>query len=191
MIDVVIVVDKKSKILLELATKLKNILGASKEIKVEVGIWGLKEYEDNEPTISSSQRFIFLGENDISRLNKSSIDWKYAWKNHLYYGWIGSVAMLYVSEQAYTKAEMTEFKELIKKQKIEIKKLPEGSSSDDTGSVILGTTAMLVLPWFITIPLAIWAGTKVSEESENLLIAQYTYLVNEFILNGAIDWLKG
>jgi hypothetical protein len=185
---VVIVVDRKTEILLELATKLKNMLGASK--KCEVAIWGLKEYKDNEPTLTSSQRIIFLGKNDISRLNISSINWKYKWKNHLYYGWIGRIAMLYASEQSYTKTEIKEFKEMLKKQNVEIRKLPEGSSSGDTSSSILGVIALIVLPWWIKISLLIWAGNEVSSESKNLLMAQYSYLVNEFMLNGIDGYLK-
>ena len=188
MINIVIVVDKKAKIFLELAAKFKNVLDASK--KCEITILGLNEYKDIEPTLSPSQKIIFLGENDISCLNKNSINWKYEWKNHLYFGWNGPAAMLYASGQSYTKAEIKEFKEMLKKRNIEIKKLPEGSSSGNKGSVILGAVALIVLPFWITIPFSIWVGKKISSESKNLLTAQYSYLFNEFVLNGIDDYLK-
>jgi hypothetical protein len=181
--QVVIVVDKNSKTLLETAIKLKNIVGASK--KCETALWGLKEYKDNEPTLTSSQKIIFFGENEISRLNISSINWKYVWKN-LHYGWIGYVAMLYVSELSYSKIEMSEFKELCKKQNVEIKRMPEGSSSGDGGLIALGIIGFLLFPW-----LAIPALISSNEESNNLLTTQYSFLVNQFIMDGVDEYLKG
>lgn len=188
--DAIIVIDKKSKTLFEMATKLKNNLSALN--KWSFGLWGIKEYNDSAQALSSFQKFIFLGENEISQLNKSSIDWKYNWKN-LHYGWKGSVSMLYVSEQAYTEKEMKEFIELCKKQEIEIKKLPKGSSSSDTKYAVLAGTAYVLLPWFLKIPLAIKSiqlAKEVSDESRNLTDAQYSYLINEFILNGITEFLK-
>jgi hypothetical protein len=139
--------------------------------------------------MSSEQRIIFLGENVISSLNKSSINWKYVWKN-LHYGWIGSIAMIYVSEGAYTKTEMEEFKQLLKEQNVKSKKLPEGSSSDDMGYSILGAIALIVLPIWIKIPLSFWSASEVIGESKNLRSAQYSYLINEFLLNGINNYLK-
>lgn len=192
--QVVIVADEKSTLYTELGTELKNRLGASR--KCEAILWGLQQYRDNKATSLSSQNFIFIGENDASRPNVSSINWKYKW-NNLYYGWVGSIAMIDVEYQSYTKAQMNEFKNLCKRQEIEITKL---SATSDDGPVLPGfdnvangiASVLTVILAPVLLPFAVpWAIASVLKDDKALLKAQYSFLINEFLLHAVDEYLAG
>ena len=180
--DIIIVVDKKAEVEFELATKLKNLIGATG--KYRAVLWGLKEYSDNEPKLTSSQKIIFLGINSVSRRNESSIaQWKFQW-NNLRYGWIGNTAIITMTEHKnYSDAEFKKFQAMCESHKMKV-------SNETIADVMLGSlegkiAAAIVLP-ITLINLGISAVGEAYQSREN----QYTFLVNEFMLNGFSEYLN-
>jgi GTP-sensing pleiotropic transcriptional regulator CodY len=182
--QVIIVADEKSKLYTEVGTNLKNILGASK--KCETVLWGLKQYNDNKATITSSQKIIFIGENDASRHNISSIEWKYK-KLNMRYGWIGSVAMIQVLDNSLSKDELDIFKKMCNEQKNEVQKL---AKSNIAGNVAVGIAAAIVTG---AIGLAVFAVIKIvtsaTKAKSELLKKEYNYLITEFLVKDLVSFI--
>jgi GTP-sensing pleiotropic transcriptional regulator CodY len=182
--QVIIVADEKSKDYTEIGTNFKNVLGASK--KCETVLWGLKQYNDNKATITSSQKIIFIGENDASRHNISSIKWKYNRLN-MRYGWIGSVAMLQVMDNSLSKDELETFKKMCNEQKNEVEKL---AKSNIAGNVVVGIATAIVAG---AIGLAIFAVVKIVSSATKakieLLKKEYNYLITEFLIRDLVSFM--
>jgi len=188
---------------------LKNILSASGIY--EAVLWTVKQYTENEPNLTSSKKIIFIGENDVSKRNISSINWKFEAPN-MKYGWFGSVAMLTVGDKILSNAELKNFKEMCEEQTDNLKKGTEGISSSI--AKIIGMASLLpllapisIIAWPIAIaaikavPLMIMAApmvftykiaTKLIDEIKKLpeqKKEQYSYLINRFVLNDIDNYI--
>jgi len=181
-INLIVVADAKNAIEYEAATRLKNLLA---EIgRFEVALWDVSSYKQNQPTLKSSQRVVFIGENDASRPNISSINWKDERLN-MRYGWIGTVAMLQILPRTLDKGELEVFTGLCKQQSKEVK------AAKATGAVVGGIAAVVLLG---AIGLGIFGGfllvKKLLNDKNKLLKKQYNFLIGEFILYGIDNFIK-
>ena len=166
---------------------LKDILNDSNVF--ETALWTTKDYTDNEATLPSSQKFIFIGENEVSKRNFNTVEWKFE-KLHMKYGWIGSRALLMVDNIFFTKEESEEFNQLRGITNINF------TWSGDT------RTKPVVLPWqqnrFSLINLLIKSKKLTDREKNELkqaLLAQkkkqYHYLINYFVMKEVNPFLEG
>jgi hypothetical protein len=183
-----IVVDKNAKVETEIATKLRNILNATG--KCNSVLWGLKEYRDNEPILHSKQKVIFLGINEISRRNESSISqWKFQW-NNLRYGWIGNIAVITMTEHKnYSDDEFKIFKSMCEKHKIEVSNETLAEKLFDT-STLDGLVTTIIAHTVLSPIALINHAISAYDEAINSRDSQYTFLVNEFILSGFSEYFN-
>jgi hypothetical protein len=107
--SIIIVADKKGKAEMEAATKLQNMI--SKWGKCTAVLWDVKQYKGNADKISSAQKLIFVGLNEISARNLASIHWRCD-ELGMRYGWCGNSALLQVVPQTFRSVEWMELKEL-------------------------------------------------------------------------------
>jgi hypothetical protein len=158
---------------------LKNII--SKSGLYEAALWTTKHYSDNEPTITSSQKVIFIGENDVSKRNLSSVEWKFESPN-MKYGWIGSVALISVGNTLLSKNELKDFQQMCKIQKQEVKSEEFGVAGGIIigGAVLCGTVLFgLLAPIPIITSLIDYRVQKLNKQRKE----QYSYIINRFVLN--------
>jgi hypothetical protein len=166
---------------------LKNIISASGVY--EAALWTTKHYTDNEPTVTSSQKVIFIGENDVSKRNLSSIDWKFESPN-MKYGWIGSVALLTVGNTLLTKEELKNFKQICETQTNDVKKGNIGVAGGI--AVRIGATALfgLLSPiGLIALTTSIVLGINNAQKLAKQRKEQYSYLINHFILKNIDNYM--
>ena len=74
-----------------------DVIVGTKDGSIKVSVWLEKHYLDNMPTISSSEHVLFIGENQASKNEISSMDVKFD-KFGMRYGWLGKRGMMLVSE---------------------------------------------------------------------------------------------
>jgi hypothetical protein len=173
--NVVIVAESKTE--KEIGQTLKNLIG--KMGKYKAVLWDTKNYRNNEPTFSSSQKIIFIGGNEFSTRNFSSVEWKYE-KFNMRYGWVGAVAVIHVLDKKLSKEELAIFKKLRSEQRTEMEKL---SKSNVAGTIAIAaglaiTGGLILLSIGAIVKLIVdnaSAKTKLQKE-------QYSYLATDFFV---------
>ena len=175
--EVIVIVVKSDKEK-EYGQILKNIMT---EYNIcEVLIYTTKQYTDNEPQIASSQKVIFIGENDVSKRNLSTIKWKFEALN-MKYGWIGSVALLTVGNTLLTKKEAKDFKDMCETLKNDVK-------TGNISSSIKGTTLLSKFGWIFAggiILKLVSDKQKLNKQKQE----QYRYLINRFVLKDIDNYI--
>ena len=99
----------------------------TKDGAIEVVVWLEKDYLANRATITSNQHILFIGENQASKNEISSMNLKFD-KYGMKYGWLGKRGMMLVSEVISQPETYNEFIELCRNYKTEfelIESLPE------------------------------------------------------------------
>jgi hypothetical protein len=105
--DVIIIADEKNKAEMEAATTLRNKIGEWG--KCSAVLWTVRQYKDNEQQIGSEQNVVFVGLNEISSRNVSSMHWK-CYELGMRYGRCGSVRMIQVVPQSFDTVTWAKFK---------------------------------------------------------------------------------
>ena len=102
----------------------------TKDGSIEVAVWLEKDYLANRATITSNQHILFIGENQASKNEISSMNVKFD-KYGMKYGWLGKRGMMLVSEVISQPETYDEFVEFCRNYKTEFeliefkKSLPE------------------------------------------------------------------
>lgn len=116
-----------------------NIVG-TKDGSIGVAVWLEKDYLANMATITSDQHVLFIGENQASKNEISSMNVKFD-SFGMKYGWLGKRGMMIVSKTIDNPEEYNEFIELCRNYKtefepIELKKsLPEQAIDAAVGAM--------------------------------------------------------
>ena len=162
---------------------LKNILSASG--KYTAALWTTADYTHNEPQLSSTQKVIFIGENDVSKRNFASIEWKFEAPN-MKYGWIGSVAVLTVGNTLLSELEWKDFIQMFTTQTVTIK------SGKFKGGIAAAAAAVLfgVGLWWLSLPIPIIVGVVRNKKLARQRKGQYDYLIRQFVLNDIDSFLE-
>ena len=106
-----------------------NIVG-TKDGSIGVAVWLEKDYLANMATITSDQHVLFIGENQASKNEISSMNVKFD-KYGMKYGWLGKRGMMLISKTIDNPEDYNEFIELCRNYKTEFeliefkKSLPE------------------------------------------------------------------
>jgi hypothetical protein len=173
---IIIVVD--TEIEKEAGQMLKNLI--SKLGEYDATLWDTTHYKNNEPIISSAQKVIFIGINEHSSRNLSSVEWKCK-KLNMRYGWIGSVAVLQVHDTELSKEEKEKFKNMCLEQKKEIE---EKAKSKVAGNVAIAAGVAIALgPIGLGIFAVVKLVTNATKAKKELLKKEYLYLATEFFIN--------
>lgn len=94
----------------------------SKVLNCKCSIYKVKEYEDNRAKVSSTNKFVFLGETDF--INKDYTISKF--ENHgIYFGWHGNNALMTTDGEPISKEEYRAMIEDAKKHELSIAPLSE------------------------------------------------------------------
>ena len=115
---------------------------------ITVSVWLEKDYKANMSTISSNEHVLFIGENDVSKKEISSMSVKFN-KFGMKYGWLGKRGMMVVSEVIsqrdtydkfikYCRSYKTDF------EKIEFSKPITEQAFEAVNGAVGGNTAALV-----------------------------------------------
>ena len=102
----------------------------TKDGSIEVAVWLEKDYLANMATITSDQHVLFIGENQASKNEISSMNVKFD-KYGMKYGWLGKRGMMLISKTIDNPEDYNEFIELCRNYKTEFeliefkKSLPE------------------------------------------------------------------
>ena len=108
----------------------EDVIIGTKDGAIKVSVWLEKHYLDNMSTISSNEHVLFIGENQASKNEISSMNVKFD-KYGMKYGWLGKRGMMIVSEVISQPETYNEFIELCRNYKTEFefiefkKSLPE------------------------------------------------------------------
>lgn len=177
---------------------LKNIIG--KFGKFEAALWTTKHYTDNEPQMLSSQKVIFIGENEVSKRVLSTIDWKFKELN-MKYGWCGPCALLTVDDVLLTKEQLKDFKQACEQQENDLK-----NGNFATAIWLSGTATVVGLS--VLMPFLAFGGLIaiiVDSIAHTLIInnylkkqylkkqkkIQYPYLIRRFVMNNIDSYIEG
>ena len=112
----------------------------TKDGAIEVVVWLEKDYLANRATITSNQHILFIGENQASKNEISSMNLKFD-KYGMKYGWLGKRGMMLVSEVISQPETYNEFIELCRNYKTEFeliefkKSLPEQAIDAAVGAM--------------------------------------------------------
>ncbi|WP_049536537.1 MULTISPECIES: hypothetical protein [Streptococcus] len=116
-----------------------NIVG-TKDGSIGVAVWLEKDYLANMATITSDQHVLFIGENQASKNEISSMNVKFD-SFGMKYGWLGKRGMMIVSKTIDNPEEYNEFIELCRNYKTEFepiefkKSLPEQAIDAAVGAM--------------------------------------------------------
>jgi hypothetical protein len=173
---------------------LKNIIG--KLGKYEAVLWTIKQYTDNEPTLLSSARVIFIGENEVSKRVLSTMDWKFKELN-MKYGWCGPCALLTVDDVLLTKEQLNDFKQVCEQQENNLKNGNFATATWGSGA-ILSALASVIFPFAILIKtliliastIFVWFNISSKQMAEQKKI-QYPYLIRHFVMNNIDSYIEG
>ena len=94
----------------------------TKDGSIKVSVWLEKHYLDNMSTISSNEHVLFIGENQTSKNEISSMDVKFD-KFGMKYGWLGKRGMMLVSEVISQPEMYDEFVEYCRGYKSDFEKI--------------------------------------------------------------------
>lgn len=107
--------EKYANLLRQLISSNDDIEGEINGIEdgtVDVAVWKEKDYIDNQATISSKERILFLGENKVSKNEFSSSMKIYYDQFGMTYGWLGNRCVMRVTRSIEDEIEYSEFAEL-------------------------------------------------------------------------------
>ena len=108
----------------------EDVIIGTKDGAIKVSVWLEKHYLDNMSTISSNEHVLFIGENQASKSEISSMTVKFD-KFGMKYGWLGKRGMMIISKTIDNPEDYNEFIELCRNYKTEFefiefkKSLPE------------------------------------------------------------------
>ena len=104
---IIIVCDKKTE---QYANYLRQLISANDDNfgMVEAAVWLEKDYLANKATVSSSEHVLFVGDNNASKSESSSMIVKYE-KYGMKYGWLGKRAMMKVEDAMLSYDDYDEF----------------------------------------------------------------------------------
>lgn len=108
----------------------EDVIIGTKDGAIKVSVWLEKHYLDNMSTISSNEHVLFIGENQASKNEISSMNVKFD-KYGMKYGWLGKRGMMLISKTIDNPEDYNEFIELCRNYKTEFeliefkKSLPE------------------------------------------------------------------
>ena len=108
----------------------EDVIIGTKDGAIKVSVWLEKHYLDNMSTISSNEHVLFIGENQASKNEISSMTVKFD-QFGMKYGWLGKRGMMIVSKTIDNPEDYNEFIELCRNYKTEFefiefkKSLPE------------------------------------------------------------------
>ena len=108
----------------------EDVIIGTKDGAIKVSVWLEKHYLDNMSTISSNEHVLFIGENQASKNEISSMNIKFD-KYGMKYGWLGKRGMMLISKTIDNPEDYNEFIELCRNYKTEFeliefkKSLPE------------------------------------------------------------------
>lgn len=207
----IIVYDKKKE-----TEKFADWLKAevSKNDNVETAKWSEKQYQDNEPTLSSNEYIVFMGNTKVGKnISQSpSFEIKYNQIN-MKYGWLGKQAVLFIdSKYKYDEDKVNQFINLYNKAfeneiketkttdstKKGIAKIADKVDKTIKNVPVAGKVAAVVVgvPLFGTVA-AVASGTylvgdalKNHFDQTKLNADAKKLLLQEFIKNGLKEFLK-
>ena len=173
---------------------------------ITVSVWLEKDYKANMATISSNEHVLFIGENDVSKKEISSMSVKFN-KFGMKYGWLGKQGMMIVSEvisQRDTNDKFIEYCRGYKTyfEKIEFSKPITEQAFDAVNDVVGGNKAALIaggaLLGFLApgITLATGAVLGVTQfltgtDKEKVMDQQYRGLTAILYMDGLSEFLEG
>ena len=108
----------------------EDVIIGTKDGAIKVSVWLEKHYLDNMSTISSNEHVLFIGENQASKNEISSMNIKFD-KYGMKYCWLGKRGMMLISKTIDNPEDYNEFIELCRNYKTEFeliefkKSLPE------------------------------------------------------------------
>ena len=108
----------------------EDVIIGTKDGAIKVSVWLEKHYLDNMSTISSNEHVLFIGENQASKNEISSMTVKFD-KYGMKYGWLGKRGMMIIAKTIDNPEDYNEFIELCRNYKTEFefiefkKSLPE------------------------------------------------------------------
>ena len=107
-----------------------DVIVGTKDDAIKVSVWLEQNYLNNMSTISSNEHVLFIGENQASKNEISSMHVKFD-KYGMKYGWLGKRGMMIISKTIDNPEDYNEFIELCRNYKTEFefiefkKSLPE------------------------------------------------------------------
>lgn len=183
-----------------------DVIVGTKDSSIKVSVWLEKHYLDNMSTISSSEHVLFIGENQTSKNEISSMDVKFD-KFGMKYGWLGKRGMMLVSEVISQPEMYDEFVEYCRGyksdfEKIEFSKSIPEQAFDAVNDAVGGNKAALIaggaLLGFLTpgITLATGAVLGVTQfltgtNKEKVMDQQYRGLTAILYMDGLSEFLEG
>lgn len=173
---------------------------------ITVSVWLEKDYKANMATISSNEHVLFIGENDVSKKEISSMSVKFN-KFGMKYGWLGKRGMMIVSEVISQRDTYDKFIEYCLGyntdfEKIEFSKPITEQAFDAVNDVVGGNKAALIaggaLLGFLApgITLATGAVLGVTQfltgtDKEKVMDQQYRGLTAILYMDGLSEFLEG
>ena len=117
-----------------------DVIVGTKDDAIKVSVWLEQNYLDNMSTISSNEHVLFIGENQASKNEISSMHVKFD-KYGMKYGWLGKRGMMIISKTIDNPEDYNEFIELCRNYKTEFeliefkKSLPEHAIDAAVGAM--------------------------------------------------------
>jgi len=117
-----------------------DVIVGTKDDAIKVSVWLEQNYLDNMSTISSNEHVLFIGENQASKNEISSMHVKFD-KYGMKYGWLGKRGMMIISKTIDNPEDYNEFIELCRNYKTEFeliefkKSLPEQAIDAAVGAM--------------------------------------------------------
>ena len=190
--SIIIVTDSNIK-MKKMGHQLRNMIGQLTD--KEAALWDEKHYKDNEPALTSSQKIIFIGETNTSKMLYDSIVIKYDHLN-MKIGWLGNSAVICVKRDNLLRKDYNEFRSLFKTQSKEIrtgaffetlKKADTWVTNQKVGVKIVG----LLIPyvWPVAAYALVKGHIKGSIDSKKITQQQYSYVLNKFMSNYLSDFI--
>ena len=188
-----------------------GVIVGTKDDAIKVSVWLEKHYLDNMSTISSNEHVLFIGENQASKNEISSMNVKFD-KYGMKYGWLGKRGMMIVSEVISQPETYNEFIELCRNYKTEFefiefkKSLPEQALDAAVGVMgdvpdIMMNVGNTLLSFLGPVPAiaadavnAVAEATKwitTTEDQRKITDQQYRALTLILYMDGLSDFLEG
>ena len=186
----------------------EDVIIGTKDGAIKVSVWLEKHYLDNMSTISSNEHVLFIGENQASKNEISSMNVKFD-KYGMKYGWLGKRGMMIVSEVISQPETYNEFIELCRNYKTEFefkKSLPEQEIDAAVGVMgdvpdIMMNVGNTLLSFLGPVPAiaadavnAVAEATKwitTTEDQRKITDQQYRALTLILYMDGLSDFLEG
>ena len=189
----------------------EDVIIGTKDGAIKVSVWLEKHYLDNMSTISSNEHVLFIGENQASKNEISSMNIKFD-KYGMKYGWLGKRGMMLISKTIDNPEDYNEFIELCRNYKTEFeliefkKSLPEQALDAAVGVMgdvpdIMMNVGNTLLSFLGPVPAiaadavnAVAEATKwitTPEDQRKITDQQYRALTLILYMDGLSDFLEG